>query len=224
MQGGYSNPAEECIILLTIDNMLKGLFLDFGGVIADEGYKESLFLFADKFGIERERFFQKCADLIYETGYIIGKSNQKIYFAEIKKSFNIEFDDFEFEKTILGSFRIRKNILDIVERVRQKGIITAILSDQTDWLDKINEKYNFFKDFNFVFNSYHIGMGKRGKEIFNYVAKETNLKTSEILFIDDQMQNIERARQTGIKGICLTDEKDILQLIINTFLSPSKDQ
>lgn len=197
--------------------MIKGLFLDFGGVIADEGYKNGLFNIADRFGIEKEVFFKKCADLIYETGYIIGKSNQKEYFDSIKRHFSIRFEDSEFEKIILTSFKIRTPILEITREIRKLNIITAILSDQTDWLDKINEKEDFFRYFDFVFNSYHIGMGKRELKTFYYVAERVSLKPDEILFIDDQMPNIEKAKQVGINGVCLTDEKEIIDYLIKNF-------
>lgn len=197
--------------------MTKGLFLDFGGVVADEGYREGLFAIADRFNINRETFFKKCADLIYETGYIIGDCGQERYFNAIRESFGISINDDEFEKTILNSFKIRKNIIAIVQKIKKKGIITAILSDQTDWLDKLNKRENFFKYFDFVFNSYHIKMGKRDVKTFYYVSQRASLVPQEILFIDDQPSNIERARMAGVKGICLTDEKEIINLLKKEF-------
>ncbi len=198
--------------------MTKGLFLDFGGVIADEGYRDGLFLIAQRFNIDREIFFRKCADLIYDTGYITGDCSQKEYFGAIKAFFNIKIEDSEFEKLMLTSFRIRRKILECVETIRKKGIITAILSDQTDWLDKLNEREDFYRYFDFVFNSYHIKMGKRDVNTFGYVAEKVSLKPSEIIFIDDQRPNIERAIQSGMKGICLTEEDEIIDFLRKEFL------
>ncbi|MCX7958601.1 MAG: HAD-IA family hydrolase [Deltaproteobacteria bacterium] len=197
--------------------MVKGLFLDFGGVIADEGYREGLFLIAERHGIDKGLFFSRCADLIYETGYIIGECGQDKYFEEIRNHFHINTSDREFESILLSSFRIRKPVLETVEKIRTKGIITAILSDQTDWLDKLNEQFGFFRYFDFVFNSYHIKMGKRDINTFRYVANKVSLPPSEILFIDDQKSNIDRAVSAGIRGICLTEENEIINFLKNEF-------
>ncbi len=198
--------------------MIKALFLDFGGVIAEEGYKNSLLNIAGRYGIQKDIFFKKCADLIYETGYIVGKNNQSGYFEAIRRHFDIKFEDSEFERIILSSFKIRKSILNIVEEIKKHKLLTAILSDQTDWLDKINESEDFFKYFDFIFNSYHINMGKREIKTFYYVSEQVSLKPQEILFIDDQMQNIINARETGINGICLTDENEIIDYLTKKLL------
>jgi len=198
--------------------MYKGLFLDFGGVIADEGYREGLYKIAKRYNIDPDIFFKRCADLIYETGYITGESSQGVYFDEIRKTFGIEIDDEEFENMILNSFRIRGAILETVDRIRKRGIITAILSDQTDWLDRLNRKFNFFRFFDYVFNSYHIKMGKRDEKTFLYVADKTGLSPSEIIFIDDQIPNVERAMRTGMNAVCLTIENEIIDFLKKNFL------
>ncbi len=196
----------------------KGLLLDFGGVIADEGYREGLYILADKYKIDRIEFFKRCADLIYDTGYIIGKSSQKAYIKSIEDTFKIKINKLEFEKIIIDSFKIRKSILDIVTMVREQNVISAILSDQTDWLDRLNEKYDFFRYFDFIFNSYYIGMGKRDRRLFRYVADKLSSKPEELLFIDDQQPNIDRALIEGLNAVCLTDVNDITGFLNDTFL------
>ncbi|MGC8926687.1 MAG: HAD-IA family hydrolase [Myxococcota bacterium] len=198
--------------------MIKGLFLDFGGVIADEGYRDGLYKVAQRFNLNGKEFFTGCADLIYETGYIIGRCSQKEYFDSIRNYFKIQIDDNMFEQMILNSFKIRRPILEIVQKIREKKITTAILSDQTDWLDKLNKREDFFHYFDFVFNSYFIGMGKRDINTFRKVAQMASLNPGEIIFIDDQLPNIERANKAGIIGICLGDEGEILEFLQKEFL------
>ena len=197
--------------------MYKGLFMDFGGVIADEGYRDGLHKIADKYNIASDIFFKKCADLIYESGYITGDCDQERYFTEIRRFFQIDIKDEEFENMILNSFKIRYSILEIVDRIRGRGVITAILSDQTDWLDRLDSKYRFFRFFDYVFNSYHIKMGKRDEQTFIYVADKVGLKTSEIIFIDDQSPNVERAKRSGMNAVCIADENEIINFLKRNF-------
>lgn len=199
--------------------MIKALLLDFGGVIADEGYREGLFEIARRYNLNTHQFFRRCADLIYETGYITGKCDLGEYVRAINKHFNIDIDPLQFDHTILESFRVRDSILNIVDEVRKRGFLTGILSDQTDWLDKIDARYNVFRHFDFVFNSFHIGMGKRELKTFYFVAETMSIRPEEILFIDDQMPNIEMAKKAGIMAVCLTDEIEIYEFIKSRFIN-----
>ena len=51
--------------------------------------------------------------------------------------------------------------------LRRGGFLTAILSDQTDWLDRLEARHHFFGHFDRVFNSYHLGKGKRRITSYN---------------------------------------------------------
>ncbi len=51
-------------------------------------------------------------------------------------------------------------MFDIVKKLRGSGIGVAILKDQTNWLDELNERYDFFKLFDVIYNSYHLGKAR----------------------------------------------------------------
>lgn len=55
---------------------------------------------------------------------------------------------------------------------------------------------DFFDD---TFYSHELKLRKPDKEIFQYLVKETKLKSSEILFIDDLSSNIESANSIGLE-------------------------
>ena len=88
-----------------------------------------------------------------------------------------------------------------VQKIKASGLITAILSDQTNWLDEINQKTPFFYYFDYVFNSFNLGKGKRDPSVFRDVCSRMRLKPEEVLFIDDNIENIKRAISEGMKTI-----------------------
>ena len=61
-----------------------------------------------------------------------------------------------------------------------------------------------FQDFDDLFEksyfSFQIHLSKPGKEVFNFVLKESRLDPVETLFIDDTLKHIETARILGING------------------------
>ena len=49
--------------------------------------------------------------------------------------------------------------------------LTAILSDQTHWLDDLDRRHHFTAGFDRVYNSYHQGKGKRDQTLFTEVGQ-----------------------------------------------------
>ena len=86
-------------------------------------------------------------------------------------------------------------MIDLVKRLKSKNLTVGILSDQTDMLDSLNARFDFFKWFDHVFNSYHVGKGKRDISLFDDVARVLKTPPNRILFIDDDPGHVERARQ-----------------------------
>jgi putative hydrolase of the HAD superfamily len=96
-------------------------------------------------------------------------------------------------------------MIDLVKRLKSKNLLVGILSDQVDILDKLNARFDFFKWFDHVFNSYHMGKGKRDISLFDDIAGFLKTPPNRILFIDDDPGHVERARQKGWKAILYTD-------------------
>lgn len=92
-----------------------------------------------------------------------------------------------------------------MDHLRKKGIITAILSDQTNWLDEINEKKPFYHHFDYVFNSYKIGKGKRETGTFLYICSLLNIQPEKAIFVDDNPNNIKNAEREGLYSILYRD-------------------
>ena len=96
-------------------------------------------------------------------------------------------------------------MIDLAKKLKLKKLTVGILSDQTDWLDQLNARFDFFKYFDHVFNSYHLGKGKRDASLFDDIAGFLKTPPDKILFIDDDPGNVERARQKGWKAILYVD-------------------
>ena len=119
----------------------------------------------------------------------------------MNKKTGISGEDERLRKEILKRFVLRPSMLEYVADLRSKGFVTAILSDQTDWLDEIDRKTPFFKGFDYVFNSFYLKKGKRDPSVFRDISIAMGLSPAEIVFIDDKIENIERALSWGMQGI-----------------------
>jgi len=181
--------------------MIKAVIFDFGGVLAEEGFKEGLKVIARKNGLNPDNFFTIAEGLIYQTGYVIGMSDEAHFWDALRDKTGISESDKELREEILKRFVLRPEILRLVSKIKSFGLVTAILSDQTNWLAEINEKTPFFHHFDYIFNSFKLKKGKRDSSIFKDVCLSMGFSPEEVIFVDDNMGNIERALLMGLMAI-----------------------
>lgn len=183
-----------------MENMkIQAVLLDFGGVIAEEGFQQGLYAIADKFGLNQKRFFQLANEAVYNTGYVTGKGSERDYWNEVREHSGIVATDAELRQEILSRFIPRDWMLEAVKSMQQQGLVTAILSDQSDWLDQLDGRYDFFQYFDAVFNSFHLGKTKREPAIFSETLDALNVNAGETLFVDDNIGHIDRAAAMGLQ-------------------------
>ena len=177
------------------------VLFDFGGVIAEEGFKQGLTAVARANGVDEGAFVQAAFDIIYSTGYVLGKAPESAFWDALKRETGVRGDDASLRNEIFSRFILRDWMIDLVNKLKANGIKVGILSDQTDLLEELDKKYDFFRLFNYIFSSYRLGKGKRDASLFDDVARAVNVEPDRILFIDDDPGHVNRARQKGWKAM-----------------------
>ena len=177
---------------------LKGVLFDFGGVLSREGFREGLYAIARKNGLDPDPFFLLASDVIYDTGYITGRATEADYWGALRRATGIRGTDADLTGEILPRFLLRPAMFDAVRSLRRKGYVVAIASDQVDWLERLDERDPFYNEFDRVFNSYHLGKGKRDATVFDDMANALDREPGELLFLDDNAGNVERAASRGM--------------------------
>lgn len=202
---------------------IKAVLLDFGGVIADEGFLKGLKAIGTENGLDPDEFFRTVDALIYETGYLIGRADEALFWNAVRSRTGIRRTDAELKNEILKRFALRPEMLASVDRIRSKGLIVAMLSDQTNWLDEIDHETELFRHFDRVFNSSRIHKSKRDASVFTDVCETLGVKTGETLFVDDNINHIKRAQGQGLQTIHFTGmaeyKKQMEKLLRTSMLS-----
>lgn len=183
------------------DVIVKVVLFDFGGVIAEEGFREGLKTIARMSCLDEDIFFKTAEELIYESGYVTGKAPEELFWRRLREETGVSLSDEFMRNELMKRFIIRWWMIDIAKALKVNGLKTGILSDQTNWLDELNERYDFFRFFDDVFNSYHLGKGKRDAGIFDDTAGKLAVKPASILFVDDNPGHCARALNKGYRVI-----------------------
>lgn len=182
-------------------NIIQAVLFDFGGVLADEGFRNGLHAIAQANRLDRDRFFATASDIIASCGYLTGRATEADYFELLRAATGITQADDELRRIILEGFVLRDWMLSLVKKLRARGVRVAVLSDQTNWLDELDERLHFSFLFERVYNSFHIGKSKTDPSLFADVLADMGLSERHTLFIDDTQGHVARARSLGMHAI-----------------------
>lgn len=132
------------------------------------------------------------------------------WFELLKKRIGFECTYDEFKKAYKSEFSKINYYVDVVSFANNlwKKCKTGILSNLSMLEgDRIASQFDFSK-FDYIFLSYEIGLVKPDPMIFKYVLDKTNMDAKDILFIDDNGDNIKVAKDLGF-NTCLATGKDL---------------
>jgi len=186
------------------------VLFDFGGVLADEGFRDGLVALAKEQALDVAAMPAEGMKAVYDSGFVLGSGTAADFWALMRERTGLKGDDDVLTDRILSGFVIRPWMIEQVQQLHEQGYVTGILSDQTDWLDSLNNKYHFYDVFDPVFNSYYRGKGKQDPSLFTDVATELGMSPGEILFIDDDAGNVARARDMGMQALQFVDKESFL--------------
>ena len=184
-----------------MQNVIKAVLFDFGGVIAGEGFFRGLQAIGRENGLDPDEFFRTVDALIYETGYLIGNADEAFFWNTVRSRTGIRGTDAELRAEILKRFSLRPEMISFADRLRSRGLIVAMLSDQTNWLEENDQETRLFHHFDRVFNSYRIHKSKRDATVFPDVCAALGVRPEETLFVDDNSNHIKRAQGQRLKTI-----------------------
>ena len=166
---------------------IKAVLFDFGGVLAEEGFRKGLEEIAAQNSINPGFLYELAVEIIFKSGYITGRASEADFWQMMRKRSSLRGkSNTVYREKILGHFILRQKMITIVRKVKQFGLLTAILSDQTDWLDRLDERYHFFGEFDHIFNSYHLGKSKKDITLFEDIIDLLNITPVKITLVQKQ--------------------------------------
>ena len=144
--------------------------------------------------------------ILYETG----KCSSGQFFESLDEILKHKFRQEELLEAwnaIIGNEN--SGMIPIVDAVCSR-YTTAILSNTSPThFQKALATSAMIRKISKRFLSYEIGAMKPDLTVYNHVVKDLNVAASEILFIDDILENIVAARRCGITGVLFTSPDEL---------------
>ena len=185
--------------------MKKAMF-DVGNVILKADHKIT-FDILKKYGVPEENAanFYNNADY---AAFSRGKISRKDFYAAIVEK-HVRFQ-LTYEQVVEAHdkhiYEVDTDVMRIVSGL--PGII--VFTNTNEWqTNRERELVDLEKYSDKIIRSHEIGMLKADEGCFEKIIKEFELNPSEVIFIDDNKENIEKAMMAGMDGILFTDAKNL---------------
>jgi putative hydrolase of the HAD superfamily len=194
-----------------LDHVINGLcppdtvFFDFGGVLAEEGFRDGLTAIAEQAGRDPATIVPVAYEMAWSTGFVIGGCDEAGFWDAFRRATGIGGDDAALTEMVLSRFALRPFMFAVADAARKRGMKTAILSDQTAWLPRLDARLGIFSHFDAVLNSYDHGVTKRDASFFQLALEHMGAAAGASLFIDDAPRNVDLAASLGFHTILYRD-------------------
>ena len=182
------------------NSKIKLIILDAYGPVITGGYPATCKFLAKKFKMNWQDIYQ----ILYKKYFNMAaerKITQQVAWEMATKELNLPLSVGEVEKIHYGLMGLNTKVLNFIKRF-DKNIKILLLSKNTrSQFSDVNNKLNFKSYFKYVINTWELGLPKASKKTLRYIMKKFKIKTGEIIYIDDQIDNLAEAKIMGIKTI-----------------------
>ncbi len=198
-------------------NTFKHILFDLGGVIFHLNYQLTYQAFQKLTGLDQEHFFHQLHQPAFFDQHERGEISDHIFLTSFKNlNSNISHQQIidAWNAMLIGI--PEENLLYLEKLSRTHTLYLLSNTNAIHWkkvediLRQAHQLERFYACFKKVFLSYQIGMRKPELRIYEYCLKEISIPGQDLLFIDDNIHNIEAAKQCQIQSILYPKDNPML--------------
>lgn len=202
---------------------IKAVVFDFGNVIINIDLEKSFQAFADLTfkSVPKIKSLFADAEIFkkYETGFYSDDEFRDVVRQTLSYPLNDQEIDDAWNALLLD---VPKERIDYIENLSYQYPVYLLSNTNAIHIDKCQHYFrtihgipDFRKLFTHAFMSFEMGLWKPDYAIYQKVLDEINLKPEEVLFIDDNVENIEAAKDLGIQVIKINPPESFITILDN---------
>jgi 2-haloacid dehalogenase len=191
--------------------MIKCIIFDIGGVIVDFYNADDYYPYLSRISGIPLKTINKIIDYDIRIDLDNGAATQKEFDAQVAKQLGIKKKNILWYEFYKKKVKLERGTINIIKKLHGKYVLSYLSntdrSRYTYTVEKILKPYLHLFDYRFA--SCDIKMRKPGRGIYMYALRHMRIKSSQALFIDNQIENVVGARKVGIKSIWFKNSKDL---------------
>jgi HAD superfamily hydrolase (TIGR01509 family) len=212
-EGGFM--IKKCLIAAltaytTLTAAPQAIVFDFGGVLTGAPNREVVVQFIRKsFGFSAEEF--EHVNQQKRKAVAKGKTDDEFWLGYAKRH-GIELPatwSEDFKKVSKEALGVNESMFGFVDHLKQEGYTVGLLSNIDARLAGFVRWMGLYEPFEPCLLSYQIGFEKPDVRIFEYLVQTLKLPAEDIVFIDDNPENVAAAKQVGLDAILFTSQEDL---------------
>jgi putative hydrolase of the HAD superfamily len=182
--------------------MMEAIFFDYGGVIVHPSQKHAYRL-ERKYGLPEGALWRALYESPEWQALQLGGATEADWIEAASRELDVIGapgpEILKEESTIWRD--LDETMLDLVHRLRQRYRV-GMISNAKPWLEaELRDVHKIDHLFEVVVNSASVGMRKPDPRIFRHAARILDLTPTVCVHIDDVMENIRGAEETGFHAI-----------------------
>ncbi|MGA2996142.1 HAD-IA family hydrolase [Bradyrhizobium sp.] len=191
------------------------LLFDLGRVVLDIDFSRVLHCWARHAGCEPMQLgLPFWRDELYRR-HEKGEISDEVFFAGLRSSLGIEISDAQFIEGWNAIFiGVIPGIQQLLARAAQRLPLYAFSNTNAPHVAHFSGQYaEVLGHFREIFLSSTIGLRKPDAEAYDHVVQAIGVPAERIVFFDDLDENIEGARQRGLKAVLVTSTDDVARTL-----------
>jgi HAD superfamily hydrolase (TIGR01509 family) len=192
-------------------NKIKAILLDADGLVFK---KERYFseIFAEEYGVSKDLIlpffknnFRQCQQ---------GNADLKEELKPFLQQWNWEGTVESFLEYWFSFCVADEEVLKTVRSLREKGYKCYLVTDQEKYRGEyIKKNLKLENELDGFFYSFELESSKSEKEFYEKILKELKLSSEEVIFFDDEQENVEIANELGIQSVLVNGAGDFEQVV-----------
>lgn len=187
-------------------NGIKGVFFDFDGVITIEkqGSPTIISYISTELGIPYDKVEK--AYYKHNKDLLLGNITHRDRWDELCSDVG-QVIDYQVLEDAFMNVTIDGKMIDYIKALRKDHLIGMITDNKADRIKALVDKPELKGLFDVVIISAEVHGRKSEKKIFEEALRQSGLKPSECVFIDNTASNLERPSEMGFHTVFFDDEK-----------------
>jgi len=169
-----------------------------------------------RFGLAEEHLASFWSDGLYKE-LTLGRIGTEEFLAAFAETFSLPRPEVT-KQLFLDAFEKALSpmpgVQELLAQLKKTGVHLALLSDTVEMYTDVRHQLGYYKHFEKFFFSYEIGHRKPEPEAYQAVINHYKVAPAEIFFVDDQPNNVEGAKQQGLRAVVFTDAQALERVFL----------
>lgn len=181
---------------------IKAIAFDFWGVFAE--MNPPMYEYMKQHNILPEKYSEKIHELI--VVHDLNKLTEQQFLQECSKIIGLEIPyplcRYTYHEGVLN-----ENLIVVVKKLKERFKIALLSNNNKEYCEEYLFRPGLDELFDIMVISYKVGYRKPAPEIYQILIKKLNLRSEEILFVDDDPTKLPAAEAQGIKTLVYKGEE-----------------